>query len=117
MPGTIYCNFYCVVCVTGHQAKAYLDPGGHLRDKFTTVCHHCFLVLLRHSLKFDEDVNLIGDVTYYKRYVSSRTKLHSFCTNLKRKMTFGEWSNAEDYNALKIYDEQKKWLRNLRLPV
>ena len=45
------------------------------------------------------------------------TKLHTFCTNLKRKMKAGEWDSAENYNALNIYNEQKKWLGDMGFPM
>ena len=44
-------------------------------------------------------------------------RLHTFCANLKRKMKLGEWTAAENYNALKIYDEQKKWLGDMGFPM
>ena len=45
------------------------------------------------------------------------TKLSTFGTNLKRKMKAGEWDSAENYDALNIYNEQKKWLSGMGFPI
>ena len=69
---------FCLVFITKNEREVYFGRDGYLRAEFTMICSDCVPELLRNSLKYDEDLNLIeNDVTYIWRY-AIRNKSEDF---------------------------------------
>ena len=41
------------------------------------------------------------------------TALHNWCSNTRRKMTAGTWTDQTDYDSTKIYDAHRHYILNM----